>query len=143
MDSDLSHDPVFLPRMVKLAETHDIVLGSRLCRGGKIIGRSLLRDFASYITNKSIKMITRIPIFDWTTGFRVYHRSVWEEVMPNVHCNKWDFQFESLYKAIKAGKSVTELPITFFERADGASKFKATDALVFLISFIEIILGFK
>ena len=64
-------------------------------------------------------------------------------VMPLVHCDKWDFQFESLYKALKLNQSVAETPITFYERADGASKFTAGDAFGFLDSFIRIIFGLK
>ncbi len=63
--------------------------------------------------------------------------------MPSVHCNKWDFQFESLYKSIKSGMLVYETPITFYERAEGDSKFNSMDAFVFIESFIKIILGFK
>jgi flagellar biosynthesis component FlhA len=63
--------------------------------------------------------------------------------MPQVHCDKWDFQFESLYKALKMKHSVAEIPITFYERADGNSKFTTGDALGFIDSFVRIILGLK
>ncbi len=143
MDSDLSHDPVHLPYMLELAKSHDIVIGSRLCEGGRIIGRTFIRDLASLLTNKFIMLITLTPIHDWTSGMRVYRRSLWEDVMPSVHCNKWDFQFESLYKSIRSGKKVCETPISFYERADGSSKFSAIDAVVFFGSFFKIIFGLK
>ena len=143
MDSDLSHDPEYLPAMLALSQTHDIVIGSRLCKGGRIIGRTFVRDLASYLTNRFIRLITRFPVHDWTSGLRVYRRHVWEEVMPSVHCNKWDFQFESLYKAIRSGNRVCETPISFYERADGDSKFSAMDAVVFFESFFKIIFGLK
>lgn len=63
--------------------------------------------------------------------------------MPSVHFNKWDFQFESLYKSIKSGMHVHETPITFYERAEGNSKFNSMDAIIFIESFIKIILGLK
>lgn len=143
MDSDLSHNPEYIPSMLTLAKDYDIVIGSRLCKGGKIIGRAFIRDLASLLTNKFIMTVTFTPIFDWTSGMRVYRRKVWEEVMPSVHCNKWDFQFESLYKSLRAGKQVCEVPISFHERAGGDSKFNAMDAVVFFGSFIKIILGLK
>jgi hypothetical protein len=59
--------------------------------------------------------------------------------MPMVNCNKWDFQFESLYKALQEGYTVTEIPITFHERADEKSKFNLSEALSFLQSFIKIV----
>jgi len=143
MDSDLSHDATYLPSLIQEARGYDIVIGSRLCEGGNIIGRNKKRDFLTYFANFAIKMITRRPIDDWTSGYRVYSREVWEEIMPLVHCNKWDFQFESLIKAHKRGFSVKEVPIIFLERAEGASKFGLYDVFVFLYSFTKIMLGLK
>lgn len=143
MDSDLSHDPKYLPAMIAEAEESDIVIGSRFVDGGVIVGRSLWRDFLSIATNLFIRLITRVHIRDWTSGMRVYRRRVWEHVMPMVHCDKWDFQFESLYKAKRESYSITEVPITFYERADGSSKFSLRGALGFIDSFFRIILGLK
>lgn len=143
IDSDLSHDPSYLPKMLELTKNYDIVIGSRICRGGKIVGRSFIRDLASYLTNFFITLVLLTPIRDWTSGLRVYRRCVWTEIMPFVHCNKWDFQFEGLYKSLKSGKLACEIPITFYERAEGSSKFSTMDALVFIESFIKIILGIK
>jgi dolichol-phosphate mannosyltransferase len=143
IDSDLSHDPSYLPILIEQSLEHDIVIGSRLCTGGKIVGRGLTRDFLSIFTNLIIRKLLRRRIFDWTSGYRVYRRETWQKVMPQVHCDKWDFQFESLYKALKMGQTVAESPITFYERADGASKFTASDAIGFIDSFFQIILGLK
>ena len=143
IDSDLSHDPMYLPSLIEQSREYDIVIGSRLCPGGKIIGRGFVRDFLSIFTNLFIRKTLGKRIFDWTSGFRVYRRSTWEAVMPQVFCDKWDFQFESLYKALQLNQSVAEVPITFFERADGSSKFNSRDAIGFIASFVRIILGFK
>lgn len=40
IDSDLSHDPRYLPGMLKAAEKADLVIGSRLIDGGCIVDRS-------------------------------------------------------------------------------------------------------
>jgi len=143
IDSDLSHDPSYLPNLIEQSFEHDIVIGSRLCKGGKIVGRGLTRDFLSIFTNYVIRKLLRRQIFDWTSGYRVYRRKTWQMVMPQVHCDKWDFQFESLYKALNMKQNVAESPITFYERADGASKFTASDAIGFIDSFIRIIIGLK
>jgi hypothetical protein len=63
--------------------------------------------------------------------------------MPAVHCDKWDFQFESLYKTVKRGHRVCEVPITFYERACGENKFSLREGLVFLGSFIRIVFRLK
>ena len=143
IDSDLSHDPDYLPELITKSSDYDIVIGSRLIPGGKIVGRGITRDFLSYFTNLVIRKLLKKRIFDWTSGYRVYRRATWEAVMPQVHCDKWDFQFESLYKALKMNRSVAEIPITFYERADGNSKFSTGDALGFIDSFVRIIFGLK
>jgi len=138
MDSDLSHDPSFLPEMLRVAGERDIVIGSRLIKGGKIVGRSFTRDLLSIFTNLVIRATTGLSIRDWTSGLRVYRRKTWETIMPHVNCNKWDFQFESLYKARLEGFTVGEVPITFYERADGESKFSVWEALDFVCSFLKV-----
>jgi dolichol-phosphate mannosyltransferase len=138
MDSDLSHDPAFLPEMLKAAGGRDIVIGSRLTKGGRIVGRSPTRDLLSIFTNLIIRATTGLAICDWTSGLRVYRREAWATIMPHVNCNKWDFQFESLYKATLSGFRVGEVPITFHERADGESKFSAWEALDFVCSFLKV-----
>lgn len=143
MDSDLSHDPRYIRSMLKSASSHDIVIGSRLVPGGGIIGRAFFRDVLSITVNWIIRFLTRIDIHDWTSGLRVYRREAWQRTMPLVHCDKWDFQFESLYKAIRNGYTVTELPITFYERAGGESKFSLGEGLTFLVSFIKIMINLK
>jgi dolichol-phosphate mannosyltransferase len=141
MDSDLSHDPSYIPSMIQTISNHDVSIGSRLVRGGRIIGRTFTRDLLSITVNTVIRLLLRVKIYDWTSGLRVYRREIWEEIMPEVHCDKWDFQFESLYEAIRRGYTVKEHPIIFYERAEGESKFSLREGLVFLRSFIKIMLN--
>jgi len=143
IDSDLSHDPEALPHMIMEAKEADIVIGSRFTEGGSIEGRSIWRDLLSTFANRFIRILTGYPIRDWTSGFRVYRRAVWEATMPRVQCIKWDFQFESLYKAILDGRTVREVPISFHERAGGSSKFNLSEALYFVLSFFKIFLTAK
>jgi len=140
IDSDLSHDPKYLPVMIEHISKSDIVIGSRICEGGEILGRNILRDFFTYLANYIIRFSVNRDIQDWTSGLRLYRRAIWKKIMPDVHCNKWDFQFESLYRSQKLGAVIKEIPITFHERAGGSSKFNSLDAIVFLRSFFKILL---
>ena len=141
IDSDLSHDPEILPRMIQEAETVDIVIGSRYVKGGKIEGRSAWRNLLSTFANYFIRIITGYGIMDWTSGFRVYRREVWETTMLKVKCIKWDFQFESLYKALLDNFTVKEIPISFHERSGGRSKFNIGEAFFFVLSLSKILLS--
>jgi hypothetical protein len=42
MDRDLIHDPTFIPILLKKAGDRDIIIGSRLTHGGKIVDRNPL-----------------------------------------------------------------------------------------------------
>lgn len=141
IDSDLSHEPEILPHLIREAESVDIVIGSRFVKGGKIEGRVAWRDILSAFANHFIRVMTGYKIMDWTSGFRVYRREVWETTIPNVNCIKWDFQFEFLYKALLDNYKVKETPITFHERAGGHSKFSLIEALYFVFSLFKIFLG--
>jgi dolichol-phosphate mannosyltransferase len=96
--------------------------------------------FFTYLANYIIRFSVNRDILDWTSGLRLYRRAIWEKIMPDVHCYKWDFQFESLYRSQKLGAVIKEIPITFHERAGGSSKFNSLDAVVFLRSFFRILL---
>jgi dolichol-phosphate mannosyltransferase len=126
--------------MLERVGDRDIVIGSRFIDGGEIEGRSFWRDLLSIVANRFIRFITGKKIRDWTSGLRVYKREIWESTMPKVECIKWDFQFEALYKSILDGYKVEEVPITFHERAGGASKFNLGEAFYFVFSIFKILL---
>jgi dolichol-phosphate mannosyltransferase len=49
--------------------------------------------------------------------------------LTDVHANGYGFQIELTYKAVRAGFTVTEVPIVFRERREGASKMTPPIAL--------------
>ena len=58
MDADLSHDPKYLPDLVKAAETYDLVLGSRYLNGISVINWPLRRILLSWFANRYVRAIT-------------------------------------------------------------------------------------
>jgi dolichol-phosphate mannosyltransferase len=139
IDCDLSHDPEELPHLIQAIGGKDIIIGSRLVKGGQIKGRNMWRDFLSYTANWFIRLITGYKINDWTSGYRVYRRHVLEKVFPQVECMKWDFQFDVLYVSLLSGYEVEEMPITFKDRGGGKSKFSLKEAFTFMFSVLKIL----
>jgi dolichol-phosphate mannosyltransferase len=124
MDADGSHDPVYLPQMLALAEDGaDVVVGSRNVPGGGTVnwgvGRKLLSRGGSFYA----RTILGIDVRDVTAGFVCWRRDVLESLdLPTVDSNGYSFQIEMKYRAIRRGYRVVETPIIFVDRRVGESK---------------------
>lgn len=124
MDCDLSHDPKDIPRLVGAAWNGvDLVIGSRYIKGGKIIGWSLHRYLLSRLANFYTSVLLGFGVRDWTSGFKCYRRETLKSVTTTGSVAKgYAFQIESIYRVIKAGFRIEEIPILFRERSYGESK---------------------
>jgi dolichol-phosphate mannosyltransferase len=124
MDADFSHHPRFVPALLKAAETSDVVIGSRLVPGGKEVGRGLLRPLITIMANWYIRTALRLPVRDCTSGFRVFRRSVLEQIgLERMTSNGPAIVQEILVACRAKGFSFVEVPIVFEERRAGTSTF--------------------
>jgi dolichol-phosphate mannosyltransferase len=131
MDSDFSHDPSDLPRLIAAAEDGgDLVLGSRYVSGGSVSDWGLLRRLISRGGSWYARMILNVNVRDLTGGFKCFHRRVLESLDLNaIHADGYGFQIELTYRTIRAGFNVVEIPIVFRDRRVGESKMTARIAL--------------
>jgi dolichol-phosphate mannosyltransferase len=130
MDSDFSHDPADLPRLIRAAADADLVLGSRYVRGGGVADWGLVRRSVSRGGSWYARTLLRVPIRDLTGGFKCFRREVLEAIdLSGVHSNGYGFQIELTYRALRAGFRVGEVPIVFRDRRAGSSKMTARIAL--------------
>jgi len=130
MDSDFSHDPADIPRLVAAAERADLVLGSRYVPGGGVTDWGLLRRLISRGGSLYAKLILGMPVDDFTGGFKCFRRGVLERLdLSSVDADGYGFQIEMTYRAIKAGFEVEEVPILFRDRRVGSSKMSARIAI--------------
>jgi dolichol-phosphate mannosyltransferase len=130
MDSDFSHDPNDVPRLIAAAGAADLVLGSRYVPGGGIADWGLLRRLTSRGGCAYARWLLGVPVRDLTGGFKCFHRRVLEGIdLGGVRADGYGFQIELTYRAIKAGFTVTEVPILFREREVGSSKMTTRIAL--------------
>ena len=83
----------------------------------------LSRLILSYSAGIYTRMITRLPIYDVTAGFKAIHRRVLETIaLDQIRSNGYSFQIEVKYRAWKKGFRLLEIPIVFTERTEGQSK---------------------
>jgi dolichol-phosphate mannosyltransferase len=130
MDSDFSHDPVDIPRLVAAADRADLVLGSRYVPGGGVTDWGLLRRLISRGGSLYARLLLGVPVNDLTGGFKCFRRAVLETIdLSGVGTNGYGFQIEVTYRAVKAGFRVEEVPIVFRDRTAGTSKMSAKIAV--------------
>ena len=123
IDCDFSHDPADLPRLVEAAQRAGIGLGSRYVNGGGTQNWGLLRRAVSRAGSVYARVILGIPVRDPTAGFKVYRRDVLEAIGPErVESKGYAFQVETVFRALRAGFGVEEVPILFADREEGGSK---------------------
>jgi len=126
MDCDFSHDPEDVPRLMQAAASADVVLGSRYVPGGGVENWALRRRIQSRGGCAYARLILGIPVRDLTGGFKCWNRAALQALdFDGVDAHGYGFQIEMTYRAIKAGLSVTEVPIVFRERREGQSKMTA------------------
>jgi dolichol-phosphate mannosyltransferase len=124
MDADFSHDPGHIPTFLRHAQDADLVLGSRY-RFGKVtvVNWPISRLLLSFFANVYARIVTGLPLYDSTGGFKLYRRSVLEAIdLDAVKSNGYAFQIEMSFRAWKKGFHIIEIPIVFTDRSEGQSK---------------------
>ena len=123
MDSDFSHDPAYLPRLLEAARRADVVLGSRYVPGGGVSDWGPLRKAISRGGSAYAKLVLGVGVEDLTGGFKCFRREVLEAIdLDSIQARGYAFQVEMTYRAIRAGFKVVEVPIVFRDRQTGSSK---------------------
>lgn len=123
MDADLSHDPRQLPDLVAATADADVVIGSRYVVGGAIVNWPRRRRFLSRFANIYIRCVTRLGARDCTSGYRCWRRAALASLpLDTFFSDGYSFLVEMLFVAARRGCRVAEVPITFVERREGASK---------------------
>ena len=123
MDSDFSHDPEDIARLLAAVEDADLVLGSRYVAGGCVSDWGRVRQLVSRAGSWYARRVLSLPVRDLTGGFKCFRREVLEAIdLPTVRSRGYAFQVELTHRALGAGFRVVELPIVFRDRQRGRSK---------------------
>ena len=123
MDADFSHHPKYLPQMLKLLESNDVVIGSRYVPGGGTINWGIGRRLLSRCGGIYSRWILGAPIRDFTGGFNGWNRDVLDAVnLSTLRSDGYSFQIELKYRAFRKKFKIAEFPILFEDRKVGKSK---------------------
>ncbi|KAL5713626.1 dolichyl-phosphate beta-D-mannosyltransferase [Ranunculus cassubicifolius] len=134
MDADLSHHPKYLPSFIrKQVETGaSIVTGTRYVSGGGVHGWNLMRKLTSRGANVLAQTLLWPGVSDLTGSFRLYERSVLEDVINSCVSKGYVFQMEIIVRASRKGYRIAEVPITFVDRVYGSSKLGGSEIVGYL-----------
>jgi dolichol-phosphate mannosyltransferase len=120
MDSDFSHPPQIIPKMIQAFKQYqcDLVVASRYITGGNIQGwttkRKLMSKIATVIAKKGLGVKTKDPM----SGFFAFKKNIIKEL--NFDALGYKFLLEILVKT--KGINIKEIPYTFENRKFGSSK---------------------
>jgi dolichol-phosphate mannosyltransferase len=123
MDADGSHQPEELHRLLTALKGADVVLGSRWVPGGRVVNWPRSREFLSRGGSLYSRVLLGLPLRDITGGFRAFRRETLEGLgIDAVASQGYCFQVDLVWRAVRRGLTLREVPITFVEREVGDSK---------------------
>jgi dolichol-phosphate mannosyltransferase len=138
MDADYSHNPKDVPRVVSAAKRgKGLAIGSRYCKGGRIINWSLFRLVTSRVANLIASVLVKAKIHDYTSGLRCYSTKLVRAIVTDLHSQTYEIQIETVRQACRRKFDVREVPMTFVNRKKGKSKLTPNEIKEF-ISYILI-----
>lgn len=140
LDADFSHDPADLPKfLAKLKAGHDVVIGSRYMPDSQIHNWGAARKFFSKYANKYAKFFLKIPIIDFTNGYRAYKKdTVTFFLFRKMITSGYIVLSEFIYIAHLNGKKIGKLPIVFVNRKRGESNLGLKEILTAMYGVMKL-----
>ena len=122
MDADFSHQPKYLPSLIRALEDWDMVVGSRYIKGGLDMRPGFHRKCISACANYYQRKMFSTNLKDCTSGYRGYRSYVLEKIGIR-KLDTWGPAILSdvLYRVIANHFRIGEIPIEFPDREKGES----------------------
>jgi dolichol-phosphate mannosyltransferase len=124
MDCDFSHPPEKIPQMLYMIQQgFDIVVNSRYSIGGgedRIGKGGPIQLILSRLLNWGIRFLLKPSFSDYTSGFIAVRKQVFDSI--SLHGDYGEYFIDFIYRAIRMGFKVCELPYIAQPRRSGESK---------------------
>ena len=129
MDSDLTHDPVEIPKLLHVGGVYDFVSGSRFCAGGRMVDNTHYLISMGY--NWLLRMLIRTQVQDNLGGYFTARREMLLNLpLDEIFFGYGDYYFRLLHFVQKSGFSIVEVPAAYLLRGEGKSKSNWTRMLL-------------
>ena len=128
---DYQYDPTLLPEIIEPIKqgTADVVLGSRLLRGG-VVEQGM--PWWKYIANRFLtgaeNVVFRMRLAEYHTGYRAFRRDVLEAVNLQMNSDGFIFDQEIIAQIVELGARIAEVPVPtrYMKEASSASFVQST-----------------
>jgi dolichol-phosphate mannosyltransferase len=111
-----------------LRECADYVQGSRWMTGGRIVGMVSSRQLGTRIYSFVFSMLSLRRMTDATNGFRIFRSEILADPKVNIRqawLSSYELEPYVLYKAIRRGYRVVEVPVTVrYHATEGFTKMR-------------------
>lgn len=139
MDSDFSHSPGYILKLIEHAKTSDVVVGSRYLQKNSLSEWNFRRKFLTHMGHFLTKLLLGMP-YDATGAFRLYRLDrISQKCFHSEKSLGYSFFFESLFLLFKNHYKVKEIAIDLPARTYGTSKMKMSDALFSLVMLVQLV----
>ncbi len=142
MDADLSHNPEEIKKNLNFISENDVdlLISSRYLKESKIINWPLKRKVLSFFANLLAKFFLKVPVKDYTNGFRVYSKNAVKHVVKE--CGQVGDGFiilsEILVQLYYNNFKVSERPTIFVDRVMGNSNVTLKEILNSLLGLLKV-----
>jgi len=145
-DSDLSFSVKDMLKLIdKIKQGYDLVIGSRHMEQGyyeKKVLKTRIKGFVSNTGNKVVRILTGVPIHDFSANFRVIRRDVWRSIKTKEKTNI--ILLEMILKTYYKKYKVAEVPVAFKDRIYGESKLNlAKEAPKFFMKMLLFVINLR
>jgi len=148
LDADFSHNPKYIPELLKRMTRCDVAIGSRYVEGGGVAGWTFRRKLMSQTINFWARLCLGLKTMDNSGSYRCYRISKLAEIDWALTMAKgYAFQEEVLYRCKRVGCVMSEVPIIFEDRRFGTTKINLGECLtagwVIFALGIQRLLGYR
>jgi dolichol-phosphate mannosyltransferase len=121
MDTDFTHDPADIPKLLHVAAVYDLVSGSRFCPGGNM--QDARHYLASLAYNWILRVLLRTQVQDNLGGYFTIPRAKLQQLPYDlIFYGYGEYYFRLLHFAQKRKFTVVEVPSIYRARIHGSSK---------------------
>ena len=131
LDADDTQDPALIPAMLAKLAINDVVVASRFCPGGEMIGVPPFRVLVSTTASRVLRLFFPISgVRDYTCGFRAYRVELLQRLADTFGPELFSEQgfacmFEILLRVRKLRARADEVPLVLrYDLKRGASKMR-------------------